>query len=194
MNMDEILTLVQAVSDSKLTSFKLDQGDMHISLKKEKEEAKIITVGAPGAVAAVPAPSAAPVVTAASAGVSTEAPAAAPEAAESHDIASDKVITSPLVGTFYSSSSPDAESFVKEGDTVKKGQVLGIIEAMKLMNEIESEYDGVIEAILVNNEEVGEYGQPLFRIKEDVLLEPFQIKKVPGEHWFREKIGGQQPC
>ena len=82
MNMDEILTLVQAVSDSKLTSFKLDQGDMHISLKKEKEEAKIITVGAPGAVAAVPAPSAAPVVTAASAGVSTEAPAAAPEAAE----------------------------------------------------------------------------------------------------------------
>lgn len=76
MNMDEILTLVQAVSDSKLTSFKLDQGDMHISLKKEKEEAKIITVGAPGAVAAVPAPSAAPVVTAASAGVSTEAPAA----------------------------------------------------------------------------------------------------------------------
>lgn len=164
MNMDEILTLVQAVSDSKLTSFKLDQGDMHISLKKEKEEAKIITVGAPGAVAAVPAPSAAPVVTAASAGVSTEVPAAAPEA-ESHDIASDKVITSPLVGTFYSSSSPDAESFVKEGDTVKKGQVLGIIEAMKLMNEIESEYDGVIEAILVNNEEVVEYGQPLFRIK-----------------------------
>ena len=164
MNIDEILTLVQAVSDSKLTSFKLDQGDMHISLKKEKEEAKIITVSAPGAVAAVPTPTA-PVLTAASAGVSTEAPAAAPETAESHDIASDKVITSPLVGTFYSSSSPDAESFVKEGDTVKKGQVLGIIEAMKLMNEIESEYDGVIEAILVNNEEVVEYGQPLFRIK-----------------------------
>ena len=163
MNMDEILTLVQAVSDSKLTSFKLDQGDMHISLKKEKEEAKIITVSAPGAVAAVPASTAAPVLTAASTGVSTEIPAAAPEAAE--HIASDKVITSPLVGTFYSSSSPDAESFVKEGDTVKKGQVLGIIEAMKLMNEIESEYDGVIEAILVNNEEVVEYGQPLFRIK-----------------------------
>ncbi len=94
---------------------------MHISLKKEKEEAKIITVSAPGAVAAVPAPSTAPVLTAASTGASTEAPAAAPEAAESHDIASDKVITSPLVGTFYSSSSPDAESFVKEGDTVKKG-------------------------------------------------------------------------
>ena len=60
MNIDEILTLVQAVSDSKLTSFKLDQGDMHISLKKEKEEAKIITVSAPSAVAAVPASTAAP--------------------------------------------------------------------------------------------------------------------------------------
>ena len=101
MNIDEILTLVQAVSDSKLTSFKLDQGDMHISLKKEKEDAKIITVSAPGAVAAVPASTAAPVLTAASTSVSTEIPAAAPEAAEHHDIASDKVITSPLVGTFY---------------------------------------------------------------------------------------------
>ena len=81
------------------------------------------------------------------------------------DIGSDKVVTSPLVGTFYSSASPEAEAFVKEGDTVKKGQVLGIIEAMKLMNEIESEYDGIVEAVLVNNEEVVEYGQPLFRIK-----------------------------
>ena len=75
------------------------------------------------------------------------------------------MITSPLVGTFYSSASPDAESFVKRRGYCEKGQVLGIIEAMKLMNEIESEYDGVIEAILVNNEEVVEYGQPLFRIK-----------------------------
>ena len=75
------------------------------------------------------------------------------------------MITSPLVGTFYSASSPDADPFVKEGDTVKKGQVLGIIEAMKLMNEIESEFDGVVEAVLVSNEEVVEYGQPLFRIR-----------------------------
>lgn len=69
-----------------------------------------------------------------------------------------------MVGTFYSSSSPEAESFVKVGDTVKKGQVLGIVEAMKLMNEIESEYDGVVEEVMVGNEEVVEYGQPLFRI------------------------------
>ena len=74
-------------------------------------------------------------------------------------------MTSPLVGTFYAASGPDKDPYVKVGDTVKKGQVLGIIEAMKLMNEIESEYDGVVEAILVNNEEVVEYGQPLFRIR-----------------------------
>ena len=77
----------------------------------------------------------------------------------------DQVVVSPLVGTFYSSPSPEAESFVKVGDRVKKGQVLGIIEAMKLMNEIESEYDGVVEAVLVKNEDVVEYGQPLFRIR-----------------------------
>ena len=62
-------------------------------------------------------------------------------------------------------ASPDSDPFVKAGDTVKKGQTLGIIEAMKLMNEIECEYDGVVEAVLVNNEAVVEYGQPLFRIR-----------------------------
>ena len=80
-------------------------------------------------------------------------------------IDSGNVVVSPLVGIFYSASSPEAEPFVKVGDRVKKGQVLGIIEAMKLMNEIESEYDGIVEAILVKNEEMVEYGQPLFRIR-----------------------------
>ena len=72
---------------------------------------------------------------------------------------------SPLVGTFYNAPSPDAEPYVKVGDTVKKGQVLAIVEAMKLMNEIESEFDGTVEKILVSNEEVVEFGQPLFVIK-----------------------------
>ena len=176
MNIDEILTLVQAVSDSSLTSFKLEQGDTVISLRKEKEEAKIVTVGAPAAPTVFAASAPAHVLpapeTAAVPGVQTQtgvsagqtaSPADAKEAGT--DIGSDKVITSPLVGTFYSASSPDAEPYVKAGDTVKKGQILGIIEAMKLMNEIESEYDGVVEAVLVNNEDVVEYGQPLFRIK-----------------------------
>ena len=72
---------------------------------------------------------------------------------------------SPLVVTFYEAPSPDEPAFVKPGDTVKKGQVLGIVEAMKLMNEIESEFDGVVEEVLVENEAMVEYGQPLFRIR-----------------------------
>ena len=80
-------------------------------------------------------------------------------------IDSDKVVNSPLVGTFYNAATPESEPFVKVGDTVKKGQVMGIIEAMKLMNEIECEFDGVVEAVLVNNEDIVEYGQPLFRIR-----------------------------
>lgn len=76
-----------------------------------------------------------------------------------------KTVTSPLVGTFYSAASPDDEPFVRVGDRVVKGQKLGIIEAMKLMNDIESDYDGEIAEILVSNESMVEYGQPLFKIK-----------------------------
>ena len=72
---------------------------------------------------------------------------------------------SPLVGTFYQSASPESEPFVREGDTVKKGQVLGIVEAMKLMNEIESEYDGRVKEILVKNEQMVEFDQPMFVIE-----------------------------
>lgn len=76
-----------------------------------------------------------------------------------------KVVTSPMVGTFYESSSPDKEAFVKVGDKVKKGDVLCVIEAMKLMNEIESEFEGEIIEICVKNEEMVEFGKPLFRLK-----------------------------
>ena len=73
-------------------------------------------------------------------------------------------VKSPLVGTFYAAPSEDAPAFVKVGDIVKKGQILAIVEAMKLMNEIESEYDGIVEEILVKDSESVEYGKPLFRI------------------------------
>lgn len=76
-----------------------------------------------------------------------------------------KKIVSPMVGTFYTSPAPDKPAFVKAGDMVKKGQTVCIIEAMKLMNEIESDYDGEIVRVLVNNEEMVQYGQPLFLIK-----------------------------
>lgn len=172
MNIDEIIQLIQAVSENKLTSFELEEGNMKLSLKCKKEQPQIVTVSAPPmAPMTVQAADAAAQMynSAVMAGAGMiVAPSAAPEGtsqAAGADIGSDKVVTSPLVGTFYVSSSPDSDAFVKVGDTVKKGQVLGIIEAMKLMNEIESEYDGVVEAILVNNEDVVEYGQPLFRIK-----------------------------
>ena len=159
MTIDEIVTLIQAVSDNGLTSFVYEEGDQKLVLKKKKKKN------------AAPAPVAPVVISQPAAGTRSDSEADHAQKASGKepegtlDIGSDKVVVSPLVGTFYSASSPDAEAFVKVGDTVKKGQVLGIIEAMKLMNEIESEYDGVVEAILVGNEEVVEYGQPLFRIR-----------------------------
>lgn len=166
MNIEEMTKLIKAVADNKLTSFEIKDGEFKLSIKCEKEAPQIVMAQAPAVPVAAAVPAAAssafvPAAPAAAAPAAAPAPAAASEASEEGG----KVITSPLVGTFYSASSPDAEPFVKEGDTVKKGQVLGIIEAMKLMNEIESEYDGVVEAVLVGNEEVVEYGQPLFRIR-----------------------------
>lgn len=168
MEIKDIVTLIEAVSKNNLTSFVLEENGTKLSLKREKERETVVTaVPAPGfaPVSAAPVmsqPAAAFQVSGASEASGAETPAGN---AESGDIASGNTVSSPLVGTFYASPSPDAEPFVKTGDRVKKGQVLGIIEAMKLMNEIESEYDGVVEAVLVNNEEVVEYGQPLFRIK-----------------------------
>lgn len=82
----------------------------------------------------------------------------------SDEIKNNHQIISPLVGTFYNSPSKEAEPFVKIGDKVKKGQTIAIIEAMKLMNEIEADYEGTVTDILVTNESVVEYGQPLFTI------------------------------
>ena len=162
MNVDEIIKLMQAVSDNGLTSLELKEGELKLSLKREKEMPQIVTVSAPSAdvasmqMAAVQSGLAAPSMMSSAMMPQGVMPQAAQDTAAGADIGSDKVVTSPLVGTFYNASSPDAAPFVQAGDTVKKGQVLGIIEAMKLMNEIESEYDGVVEAVLVNNEEVVE--------------------------------------
>ena len=161
MEINDIIRLMQAVSENGLTSFKIEEGNLKLSIKKEKEQ--IITVAGNSAVQQmIPA--------AGVAAAEYTAPAGSGEGAQTAEntaaaIDSDKIVASPLVGTFYNSSSPDAEPFVKVGDAVKKGQTLGIIEAMKLMNEIESEFDGIVEAVLVGNENVVEYGQPLFRIR-----------------------------
>lgn len=87
---------------------------------------------------------------------------------EKETIVEDKnliTITSPMVGTFYSSASPESDSFVQVGDTIAKGKIICIIEAMKLMNEIESEYNGVIVECLAKDGDMVEYGQPLFKVK-----------------------------
>lgn len=169
MTIDEIVTLIQAVSDNGLTSFEYEEGDQKLVLKKKKKKniaQAPVVISQPGApmMSTMAMPMAAPSMELAVQAVNTGAEKASDKAG-ALDIGSDKVVTSPLVGTFYVSSSPEAEPLAKVGDTVKKGQVLGIIEAMKLMNEIESEFDGVIEAVLVNNEDVVEFGQPLFRIR-----------------------------
>lgn len=154
MEIKEIIELIKAVSENSLTSFELEQGNTKISIKKKGP--KVVRVaGAAGSGSGA----AEEIVTV----LDTQAePAAAPQ--KTGDINSDKVITSPLVGTFYSASSPDAEPFVKEGDTVKKGQVLGIIEAMKLMNEIAAEEEGQIVEVCVQNGQIVEYGQTLFKL------------------------------
>lgn len=180
MTIDEIVTLIQAVSDNGLTSFVYEEGNQKLVLKKKKKKNVAQTPVAPVVISQPAAPMMSQVampMAAPAAELAVGAVAANSQAAnqagengsaakeDAVDIGSDNVVVSPLVGTFYSSASPEAEAFVKVGDTVKKGQTLGIIEAMKLMNEIESEFDGVVEAILVNNEDVVEYGQPLFRIR-----------------------------
>ena len=180
MTIDDIIRVIQAVSDNGLTSFEYEEGDQMLVLKKKKKKNVSQAPVAPVVISQPAAPVVSPMAVAVPTGDTGlsglagkglfAAPAVEEKAEEAQkedklDIGSDKVITSPLVGTFYCASSPDADPFVRVGDTVKKGQVLGIIEAMKLMNEIESEYDGIVEAILVENENVVEYGQPLFRIR-----------------------------
>ena len=81
------------------------------------------------------------------------------------EVQTGSVVKSPLVGTYYAASSPENPPFVKVGDKVSKGQILGIVEAMKLMNEIESEFDGTVKEILVENEQMVEFGQPMFVIE-----------------------------
>ena len=123
-----------------------------------------ITTGAPVA-AAEPAPAPAPAPAAAPA-PEAEVPAAGEvSAAEADALPAGNVVKSPLVGTFYAAPAEDAEPFVKVGDSVKEGQVLAIVEAMKLMNEIESDFTGTVAEILVENGQAVEFGQPLFVIK-----------------------------
>ena len=148
MNLEKIAELVKIIDNSSLKEFSYSEGEMEIYLSK-LDNPPIVAPGAaaPAAVAAAPAP-------------------ATPVLAETPVEEEELYITSPIVGTFYSAPSPTAPAFVRVGDKVKNGQTVCILEAMKLMNEIQCEYDCEIEAVLVSNEQKVEYGQPLFRVKK----------------------------
>jgi acetyl-CoA carboxylase biotin carboxyl carrier protein len=156
MDYDKIRELVRLVEESGITELELSNRGETIRIAK----------GTAG-VAASPGMSAPPPPMTPAAPVSPAAPTEAPPSPSRIATAEGlREIASPMVGTFYRSPSPEADPFVRVGDRVAKGDVICILEAMKMMNEIESEYDGVIREILIENAQPVEYGQPLFLITE----------------------------
>lgn len=144
MDYESVEHLIKLVSATELTYFQIENDGIRIELKKEDGNFKIKRI--------------------ADTKLHNSGEAANLDEADICEEES-KVITSPLVGTFYSSSDPDSEPFVKVGDKVKKGDTLCIIEAMKLMNDVQSEFDGEVVEILVENGDTVEYGQKLFKIR-----------------------------
>jgi acetyl-CoA carboxylase biotin carboxyl carrier protein len=150
MKTEQILELIEAVSDSALTEFKYEEGGVKLSLKKATDFSET---------SAVPVSQSKPVLAGKAEAV------VSPGKEEETRAVEGNIVKSPLIGTFYTAPSEDAPAFVNIGDDVKEGQVLAIVEAMKLMNEIESDFAGTITDILVENGDAVEYGQPLFVIK-----------------------------
>ena len=168
MKIEEILQLVDSVSRSTLAEFKYEEGGVKLSLKKAVAASAAVQPGVqipmplveqPSVQTTVPVP--------VSVSVDRTADSGAPDGKETaqKEAEGGKIVKSPLVGTFYAAPTEDAKPFVKVGDSVKEGQVLAIVEAMKLMNDIESDFTGTVAEILVQNGDAVEYGQPLFVIK-----------------------------
>ena len=158
MELSNILELIHAVSDSNLTQFNLQDGNLNISMSAEKTIVQQATANTDAALSVQYQPVMQPTAQSAVQNQITGQ-------ASGTETFTGNVVKSPLVGTYYAASSPDSDPFVKVGDKVNKGQVLGIVEAMKLMNEIESEFDGTVKEILVENEQMVEFGQPMFVIE-----------------------------
>ena len=150
MELSDIFALLERFESSSIQRMELRMEDFRLELDKNAAVTVAPVAAAPVAAAPVAAPSAAP------------APAAAPKA----EAPAGPTINAPLVGTFYSAPSPDAAPFVSVGYTVKKGQTVCILEAMKMMSEVPSPADGVVEEILVRDGELVGYDQPLFRLRE----------------------------
>ncbi|HVV47816.1 MAG TPA: acetyl-CoA carboxylase biotin carboxyl carrier protein [Bryobacteraceae bacterium] len=163
----ELKELIEFLKENKIGEFDLERGDLKVRIKFAQEGGADVA-GLARALAsqahAVPAAAAPVVLPSAQAAVSGPS-AAAPAAAEADDEASLHIVKSPIVGTFYESPSPGSPAFIKIGDQVEIGQVLCIVEAMKLMNEIESDGAGEIVKRFVQNGQPVEYGQRLFAVR-----------------------------
>ncbi|TJY59356.1 acetyl-CoA carboxylase biotin carboxyl carrier protein [Sinimarinibacterium sp. CAU 1509] len=156
MDLRKIKTLIELVEQSGISELEVREGEESVRISRQQAQLAqpIQYVTAPPAAQAAPAPAAAAPASA------PAAPAAAAEPATNRHL-----VRAPMVGTFYRSPSPGAKSFVEVGQTVKAGQVLCIIEAMKMLNQIESDKAGVVVEILVDNEKPVEFDQPLFAIE-----------------------------
>ena len=160
MNLNEIKDLMSQFDQSSLKEFSYKNGTDELVFSKN--EAKLVAETSPAPQPVVPAttPTVAPQVP-----TTTPAAEAASESSVTESVAEGDLVESPLVGVAYLAAGPDKPNFVSVGDTVKKGQTLVIIEAMKIMNEIPAPKDGVVTEILVENEEMVEFGKGLVRIK-----------------------------
>ena len=159
MELEQIVELIDRVSASELDSFCLEQNGMSLSLKK-KQPRKQTDPETQSTLVQLQKQSESP---------QEQSKQMSPvelTGTEPTKTEHTKTVVSPLVGIFYAAPAEDAEPFVQEGDGIEKGQTLGIVEAMKLMNELESDYCGTVKQILVSNGEMVEYGQPLFIVEE----------------------------
>ena len=159
MTLDEIKQLIEFIKGHELQEFELEQDGVKIRIKSGGNHHHAAPVP--------PMPAASPIATSAlSAAPAAAAGDGAASAASVTEAGSEVcIVKSPIVGTFYRSAEPGAKAFVSVGDAVRKGQVLCIIEAMKLMNEIDSEYDGEVTSVYVENGQAVQYGERLFAIK-----------------------------
>src|SRR5580704_3532851 len=149
MDIRKIKKLIELLEESGVAEIEIKEGEESLRISRMSKGVQVSTTP----IAPLPAPAAAP------APVSVPS---APAASATTAGAGEQIVTAPMVGTYYSSPSPGAKEFISIGDEIKAGQVLCIIEAMKMMNQIESEASGTIRAILVKNGEPVEFGQPLF--------------------------------
>ena len=164
MDLKEIQNLIKFVSKSGVNEVSIEQGDFKITIKSDEASAEQIVVQAP----VVQQPAAQPVVAAAPPAVEAAAPAAETAAPAADAGAGDSgnyiEVKSPMIGTFYRKPGPDKDNFVNVGDSIAVGDVICVVEAMKLFNEIESEVSGKIVKVLVDDASPIEYDQPLFLV------------------------------